>query len=65
MAKTTVNIHDAKTNLSRLLDRAAASLDHPHRDPFDRMLAAQTRIGGFTLLSRGPYLSDIGIDLLW
>jgi len=44
---------------------SAASIEHSHRDPFDRMLAAQTRIGGFTLLSRDPFFSDLGIDLLW
>ena len=44
---------------------AAATLDHPHRDPFDRMLAAQTRLGGFTLLSRDPFFRELGIDILW
>lgn len=44
---------------------AAATLDHPHRDPFDRMLGAQSRLGGFTLLSRDAFFRDLGIVVLW
>lgn len=44
---------------------AAASLQHQHRDPFDRMLAAQSQRGPFTLASRDPFFRDLGIDLLW
>lgn len=44
---------------------AAATFDHPHRDPFDLMLAAQSLLGGFTLLSRDSFFRDLGIDLLW
>ncbi len=43
----------------------AASLDHSHRDPFDRMLAAQTQLGPFTLASRAPFFSDLQLDLIW
>lgn len=43
----------------------AASLDHSHRDPFDRMLAAQSQLGPFILASRNPFFSDLGLDLLW
>ena len=44
---------------------AAATLEHPHPDPFDLMLAAQSRLGGFTLLSRDVFFRDLGIELLW
>lgn len=43
----------------------AALLDHPHRDPFDRMLASQARLRGLTLVSRNPFFQDLGIELLW
>jgi hypothetical protein len=29
------------------------------------MLAVQSRLAGFTLLSRDAIFSDLGIDLLW
>jgi PIN domain nuclease of toxin-antitoxin system len=44
---------------------AAAHLVHDHRDPFDRMLAAQTRLGGFTLVSVDPFFGDLGIEVIW
>jgi PIN domain nuclease of toxin-antitoxin system len=43
----------------------AASLDHPHRDPFDRMLAAQAGSGGFALASADKFFRDLAIDLIW
>lgn len=43
----------------------AASLDHSHRDPFDRMLAAQSQLGPFTLASRDPFFAGLGLDLIW
>lgn len=44
---------------------AAASLDHSHRDPFDRMLAAQATLGDFTLASVDPFFAGLGIRLIW
>lgn len=44
---------------------AAASLDHGHRDPFDRMLAAQSQSGPFTLATRDLFFRNLGIDLIW
>jgi PIN domain nuclease of toxin-antitoxin system len=32
----------------------------PHRDPFDRLLAAQTELGHLTLLSRPPRTAGVG-----
>ena len=43
----------------------AASLDHSHRDPFDRMLAAQSQLGPFTLASRDPFFAELDLDLIW
>lgn len=36
-----------------------------HRDPFDRMLVAQARVEGLTLLSRDPALARYDVALLW
>lgn len=43
----------------------AASINHSHRDPFDRMLAAQSQLGPFTLASRDPFFADLDLDLIW
>ena len=43
----------------------AASMDHEHRDPFDRMLAAQSQVSDMMLVSRDPFFHTIGIDILW
>jgi PIN domain nuclease of toxin-antitoxin system len=38
----------------------------PHRDPFDRMLAAQTEYEQLTLISRDPvFREQFGIRTLW
>jgi PIN domain nuclease of toxin-antitoxin system len=34
-----------------------------HRDPFDRLLVAQARIEGMTLVSRDPTLKAYGISI--
>jgi PIN domain nuclease of toxin-antitoxin system len=44
-----VNIHEAKTHLSRLVDTAVRHLPLLHGDPFDRLLRAQ--VEGLTLLT--------------
>ncbi|MDE2150041.1 MAG: type II toxin-antitoxin system VapC family toxin [Gammaproteobacteria bacterium] len=36
-----------------------------HRDPFDRVLAAQAEIEGLPLVSRDPALRQFGVDLVW
>lgn len=43
----------------------AAALEHTHRDPFDRMLAAQSQLGSFVLASRDPFFNVLGLDLIW
>lgn len=43
----------------------AGSLPSPHRDPFDRVLVAQARIEGLTLLSRDQLLAGLGASVRW
>lgn len=42
----------------------AGSLPLHHDDPFDRMLVAQARRGGFTLVTKDRYLGSYGVDVL-
>ena len=42
---------------------AAGRLDWSHRDPFDRMLAAQARLGGYALLTVDAAFNGVEIDL--
>lgn len=43
----------------------AGSWPQAHRDPFDRMLAAQSALEGLPLISRDPALQSFGIRLVW
>lgn len=45
--------------------RKAGSWPQGHRDPFDRMLAAQCAIEGLPLLSRDGELASFGVQLIW
>jgi PIN domain nuclease of toxin-antitoxin system len=36
-----------------------------HRDPFDRMLAAQARAEGLSLISSDPAFRALGIETFW
>jgi len=45
--------------------RLAGGLDHPHRDPFDRMLAAQAKHDGATLVSGDAVFAELGVDIIW
>jgi len=44
---------------------ASARLPSHHSDPFDRMLVAQARIEGLTLVTHDRRLSRYEVDLLW
>lgn len=44
---------------------AAASFDHPHKDPFDRLLIAQALTDGLTLVSNEALFDGFGVDRLW
>lgn len=43
---------------------AAGRLPMHHRDPFDRMLIAQARLEGLTLVTRDGQISKYDVDLL-
>jgi PIN domain nuclease of toxin-antitoxin system len=45
--------------------RLGGSLNHPHKDPFDRMLAAQALVEGLTLVSVDTIFDDIPVARLW
>lgn len=44
---------------------AVERLPWHHRDPFDRLLVAQARAEGRTLVSADPRLAEYDVDLLW
>jgi PIN domain nuclease of toxin-antitoxin system len=41
----------------------AGTLTHVHRDPFDRMLAAQSELESMTLLTRDPAFASLGLGI--
>ena len=43
----------------------AAAYSQPHRDPFDRMLAAQAELNRLVLLTADPQLSTFPCRTLW
>lgn len=43
----------------------AGAYSQPHRDPFDRMLAAQAELEDLVLLSADPQLSTFPAQVLW
>lgn len=43
----------------------AGAYDHPHRDPFDRMLAAQAELEGLQLVSCDKALAPFPVRCLW
>ena len=45
--------------------RLGGSIVHPHKDPFDRMLAAQATIEGFTMVSVDEVFDDMAVARLW
>jgi PIN domain nuclease of toxin-antitoxin system len=42
-----------------------ASMEPHHRDPFDRLLVAQTQEESLTLISRNPFFDSYGIQRVW
>lgn len=44
---------------------AVRSLPRHHRDPFDRMLVAQARVEGLTIVSRDRALSAYDVPIVW
>jgi len=45
--------------------RDAARLPALHRDPFDRMIVAQARAEGLTVITADPKVADYGAIVLW
>jgi len=45
--------------------RLGGSLAHPHKDPFDRMLAAQALLEKLTLVSVDSVFDDMAVARLW
>ena len=45
--------------------RAAGLMRSPHRDPFDRLLAAQATSEGLTLVTTDPLVQQLGTPWLW
>jgi PIN domain nuclease of toxin-antitoxin system len=43
----------------------AGSWEHEHRDPFDRMLAAQSEIEGIPLITGDRVLQTFGVPVVW
>jgi PIN domain nuclease of toxin-antitoxin system len=43
----------------------AGSLDHKHRDPFDRLLIAQSLLNDLTLVSNETLFDGFGVARLW
>ena len=43
----------------------AGQYPQPHRDPYDRFLAAQSEIEGMPLLTRDPQIASFGSDIIW
>ena len=45
--------------------RTTGVLTSPHRDPFDRLLAAQASIEGLTVVTADQKLAGLGVSVLW
>ena len=43
----------------------AGAYDPEHRDPFDRMLAAQAMMEGLTLMSKDRGIRAMGVEVVW
>lgn len=43
----------------------AGSLPGPHRDPFDRMLMAQSRVEKMPVVTDDPVFREYGIETIW
>lgn len=43
----------------------AARLAGDHRDPFDRLLAAQATLAGVALVTKDPEIAKLGVQTFW
>ena len=51
--------------ISRADILALSSLPAHHRDPFDRILIAQAKLGNYRLVSRDPEIAKYEVEVLW
>lgn len=45
--------------------RIAGKLEGPHKDPFDRMIAAQALAEGLSLVTNDQALAGFGVKIMW
>lgn len=43
----------------------AGTLSGPHRDPFDRMLIAQSKIENLPVITKDPVFHEYGVQVYW
>ncbi len=56
----------AWTHVTRLQELPFPELaGKPHRDPFDRLLAAQALSDGVAVVTRDPALAAYGVAVVW
>ena len=51
--------------ISSIHARTAGAYEQTHKDPFDRILAAQAKLEGLTLVSGDAQLDSFGVQRLW
>ena len=44
---------------------AGGNLEGPHRDPFDRLLIAQSRLEGVPIVTVDPVFAQYDVDVVW
>lgn len=55
----------ARLSISTLHAYRAASFDHPHKDPFDRLLIAQALVEDLTIVSNERLFDQFGVKRIW
>jgi len=50
--------------LTKLMGEAA-SFEHPHRDPIDRMIGAQALPGDIALVNRDAFFRELKLKVIW
>jgi PIN domain nuclease of toxin-antitoxin system len=63
LALTSLGFRDLPLTLGHA--RLGGLLSHPHKDPFDRMLAAQALLEGLTLVSVDSVFDNFAVARLW
>lgn len=43
----------------------AGAISSPHRDPFDRMLAAQSQARAIPIVTSDPAFATLGVEMIW